>query len=126
MACQLFAMSIDAHDPLRLAQCWAGFLGWELADDDGVTLLPSDDTGFRFRFPRTQQQVGPNQVPVDLTSTSLEDQQETVARVIGLGGRRIDVGQVEVSWIVMADPGGDELWVLHPEGPTTPGLPGGP
>ena len=52
MTCHLLALCIDANDPLRLARFWAGVLGWELADDpqDGIALLPSDDTGFRIRF----------------------------------------------------------------------------
>ena len=80
----------------RLARFWAGVLGWEMADDadDGVALLPSDDTGFRIRFLPTQEpKAGPNQMHFDLTSTSLEDQQQTVARALELGGRHIDIGQ---------------------------------
>ena len=54
-----------------------------MADDpqDGIALLPSDDTGFRIRFLATEEQkVGQNQMHFDLTSTSLADQQQTVAR----------------------------------------------
>jgi len=54
-----------------------------MTDDphDGVALLPSDDTGFRIRFVYTQEpKAGLNQMHFDLTSTSLEDQQHTVAR----------------------------------------------
>ncbi len=82
MTSQLFAVCFDANDPLRLARFWAGVLDWEMADDphDGIALLPSDDTGFRIRFLSTQEQkVGQNQMHFDLTSTSLEDQQQTVA-----------------------------------------------
>jgi len=28
MTCRLFALCIDANDPLRLARFWAGVLGW--------------------------------------------------------------------------------------------------
>ena len=76
MAARLFALCFDANDPLRLAQFWAGVLGRELVEhpDDGIVLLPSDDTGFRLRFVATQEpKVGPNQMHFDLTSTSLED-----------------------------------------------------
>ncbi len=52
MTCHLLALCFDANDPLPLARFWAGVLGWELAEDrrDGISLLPSDDTGFRIRF----------------------------------------------------------------------------
>jgi hypothetical protein len=91
------ALSFDANDPPRLARFWAGVLGWETADlpDDGIAILPSDDTGFRIEFFPTQEpKIGPNQMHFHLTSTSLEDQQETVARVLELGGRHLDVGQL--------------------------------
>jgi hypothetical protein len=82
MPCRLIALCFDANDPLRLARFWAGVLGWEMADDpqDGSALLPSDDTGIRIRFlPTQEQKTGQNQMHFDLRSTSLEDQQQTVA-----------------------------------------------
>ncbi len=117
MAAQLRALCFDANDPLRLARFWAGVLGWEMADDsDDIALLPSDDTGFRIRFlPTQQQKSGQNQMHFDLTSTSLEDQQQTVAGALGLGARHIDVGQrPEEGHVVLADPEGNEFDVIQP------------
>jgi predicted enzyme related to lactoylglutathione lyase len=118
MTSQLFALSFDAHDPVRLAGFWGGVLGWELGEDpyDGVTLLPSDDTGFRLRFlPSQNEKAGPNQVHFDLTSQSLEQQQETVARALELGGRHIDIGQgPDADHVVLADPEGNEFCVIEP------------
>jgi predicted enzyme related to lactoylglutathione lyase len=114
---QLLALCFDANDPGRLARFWGGVLGWESADDpQGSALLPSDDTGFRIRFLATQQQkAGPNQMHVDLTSTSLEDQQQTVARSLELGARHIDIGQrPEEGHVVLADPEGNEFCVIEP------------
>ena len=118
MTSHLFALCFDANDPLRLAHFWAGVLGREMADDihDDVALLPSDDTGFRIRFLSTQEQkVGPNQMHFDLTSASLEDLQQTVARSLRLGAQHIDLGQrVEESHVVLADPEGNEFCVIEP------------
>jgi hypothetical protein len=51
----------------------------------------------------------------DLTSTSLDDQQQTVARSLGLGARHIDVGQrPEEGHVVLADPEGNEFCVIGP------------
>jgi predicted enzyme related to lactoylglutathione lyase len=114
---QLFALCVDAHDPLRLARFWAGVLGWGMADDPhGVALLPNDDTGFRIRFLPTQvRKAGQNRMHFDLTSTSLEDQQQTVARSLELGARHIDVGQrPEEGHVVLADPEGNEFCVIAP------------
>jgi predicted enzyme related to lactoylglutathione lyase len=115
---RLFAVCIDANDPLRLAHFWAGILGWEMAvgPEDGITPPPGDDTGFRLRFlPTQEQKTGPNQMHFHLTSTSLEDQQQTVARALGLGARHIDVGQrPEEGHVVLADPEGNEFCVIEP------------
>ncbi len=52
---------------------------------------------------------------VHLTSTSLRDQQDTVDRVLGLGGRHLDVGQgPDDEHVVLADPEGNELCVIEP------------
>ena len=118
MTSHLYALSVAAHDPLRLASFWAGVLGRELADDahDGIALLPSDDTGFRMRFQATEvQKTGLNPVHLHLTSTSLEDQEQTVARALGLGARHLDVGQrPEEGHVVLADPEGNEFCVIEP------------
>jgi hypothetical protein len=119
MTCDLRALCIDANDPLGLARFWAGVLGWELAGGarDGTALLPGDDTGFRIRFLPGQEQkkAGQNQMHLDLTSTSAENQQQTVARSLGLGARHIDIGQrPEEDHVVLADPEGNEFCVIEP------------
>ena len=118
MTAELAALCIDAHDPPGLARFWSGVLGREMVDDprDGVALLPADETGFRIRFAHTDQpKSGQNQMHFDLTSTSLEDQQQTVARALELGGRHIDVGQrPDDGHVVLADPEGNEFCVIEP------------
>ncbi len=117
MTARLSVLCFEAHDPVRLARFWGGLLGWECGDDpDGIALLPNDDTGFKIRFLASQRQkVGPNQMHPDLTSTSLEHQQQTVARALELGGQHIDVGQrPEEDHVVLADPEGNEFCVIEP------------
>jgi len=119
MTCRLVALCIDASDPHALARFWAGVLEWDLPERplDGATLIPSDDTGFQIRFLRTDEPKSvPNQMHFDLTSTSLEDQRETVARSLRLGARHIDVGQrPEEGHVVLADPEGNEYCVIAPD-----------
>jgi catechol 2,3-dioxygenase-like lactoylglutathione lyase family enzyme len=115
---QLLALCFDANDPRRLSRFWSDFLGWESVDDldDGVVLLPRDDTGFRLRFlPSEEKKTSQNQMHFDLTSTSLENQQQTVDRALELGAQHIDVGQLpEEGHVVLADPEGNEFCVIAP------------
>jgi predicted enzyme related to lactoylglutathione lyase len=115
---RLHTLCFDAREPLRLARFWAGVLGWETATDpdDVIALLPSDDTGFRIRFLPTQlPKAGKNRMHFDLTSTSLADQQGTVARSLELGAEHIDVGQrPDEPHVVLADPEGNEFCVIEP------------
>jgi catechol 2,3-dioxygenase-like lactoylglutathione lyase family enzyme len=116
MICHLFALSIDAHDPLRLARFWSGVLGRELTEDphEGVVLPPGDDTSLRLRFvPAQEPKTVQNRLHFDLTSSVEEDQQRTVARALELGGQHIDVGQrPDEGHVVLADPEGNEFCVI--------------
>ena len=118
MTLRLVALCFDAKDPAGLARFWSGVLGWEPTADAraGVMLLPRDDTGFRIRFvPTKEPKSGQNHMHFDLTSTSLEEQQQTVARALGLGARHVDVGQrPEEGHVVLADPEGNEFCVIEP------------
>jgi predicted enzyme related to lactoylglutathione lyase len=118
VVCHLVNLSIDANDPPLLARFWAGVFGWEMIEEDwgGVALLPNDDTGFEIQFlPTAIEKSVPNQMHFDLTSTSIEHQQETVARSIELGAQHIDVGQrPEEGHVVLADPEGNEFCVIEP------------
>jgi hypothetical protein len=58
--------------------------------------------------------TGQNRLHFDLGPPVHGDQQAEVDRLVSLGGTRIDIGQGEVSWRVMADPDGNEFCVLAP------------
>jgi predicted enzyme related to lactoylglutathione lyase len=118
MTSRLVALSVDANDPLRLARFWAAALGWEVEDETftGIRLIPTDDTAFQIWFNAApERKVGKNRIHLDLTSTSLDDQKETVERLIDLSARHIDVGQgPDAEHVVLADPEGNELCVIEP------------
>lgn len=118
MTCRIVALTFDANDPSRLAAFWAGFLGWRTADDtpEGIALVPADDTGFAILFlPSQEPKTGLNQMHFDLTSQSLEEQQQTVSKALELGARHIDIGQrPEEGHVVLADPEGNEFCVIEP------------
>ena len=118
MTSRLIALCFDANDPLELARFWAAALRWEIGDEtvDVISLVPTDGTTFQIDFARVpEKKVGPNRLHLDLTTTSIDDQQDSVARFIELGARHIDIGQrPDEGHVVLADPEGNELCIIEP------------
>jgi Glyoxalase-like domain len=118
MTSRLDALCFDANDPLHLARFWSAALRWNVndKDQDVIELVPTDGTRFRMRFlPVPGEKVGANRIHLDVTTTSLDDQRETVEQLIELGGRHVDIGQSpDDEHVVLADPEGNELCVIEP------------
>jgi hypothetical protein len=115
LSTRLVTLCFDANDPLRLARFWAATLHWDIYDetDDEISLVPTDGTRFLFLFlPVPEPKNGKNRIHLDLVSESPEHQSETVDRLNSLGARRVDIGQGDVSWVVLADPEGNEFCVV--------------
>ena len=119
MSLQLVSLCVDASDPLRLARFWAEALAWDVDDEgDGlVALVPTDGTRFEILFlPVPEKKTGKNPIHLDLTTSSIDDQRRSVAKLIELGARHIDVGQSpEDSHVVLADPEGNEFCLIEPD-----------
>ena len=115
MASDLAALVFAAHDPAGLAAFWSGVLRRPV-DAGGTVVLPGTEREFPIRFVATRDpRNGPNQMHFDLTSGSLEDQQQTVDRALALGGRHLDIGQgPDAEHVVLADPEGNEFCVIEP------------
>lgn len=118
MTSHLFAISYDAAQPVRLGRFWSEFLGRSMVEDprDGVLVLPGAEPEIRVRFVSFDEpKVVQNRMHFDLTSSSLEDQQQKVARALQLGARHIDIGQdPDDDHVVLADPEGNEFDVIGP------------
>jgi hypothetical protein len=115
LSTRLVTLCFDANDPLRLARFWAATLHWDIYDetDDEISLVPTDGTRFLFLFlPVPEPKNGKNRIHLDLVSESPEHQSEMVDRLNALGARRVDIGQGDVSWVVLADPEGNEFCVV--------------
>ncbi|WP_422745537.1 VOC family protein [Mycobacterium sp. WMMD1722] len=108
-------LCIDANDTRALASWWSQVLGWPMedADDGDVVLRAPTGAGADWLFLGVpDDKVVKNRLHVDLTP---DDQQAEVDRLIGLGARRTDIGQGEQTWVVLADPEGNEFCVLSAE-----------
>jgi predicted enzyme related to lactoylglutathione lyase len=113
------ALSIDAHDPLALATFWEAALGWRITMVEAEEVVleppagsPADGVAADLLFLRVPEaKAQKNRLHLDLRP---EEQDVEVARLVALGAQRVSVGQGDdVSWVVMADPEGNEFCVLR-------------
>lgn len=103
---------IDAHDLDALAAWWSSVLGWpaEPTDDGDVILRAPAGSGPDWLFLAVpDDKVVKNRIHFDFTP---DDQQAEVDRVLALGARHVDIGQGEQTWVVLADPEGNEFCIL--------------
>ena len=109
VALRLGQITVDCADPEALARFWADLLGGEMVvDDDGDVLVPFADGEFLFEKDPSTKAVK-NRLHLDLVP---DDQAAEVARAEALGAVRVDIGQGDVSWVVLADPEGNEFCIL--------------
>ncbi len=129
MSVRWYTTVVDCHDVAAQGRWWGEVLGWQIvyeADDEVVIVPPwaldeSRDIPVEQRGPglvfvsvRDQKQVK-NRLHIDLAPRAADDQAAEVARLEGLGAKRVDVGQGDdVRWVVLADPEGNEFCVLSP------------
>ena len=109
--------SITCDGPPRVGYFWSQALGWPLVwDQDQETAIRAPDrTGPYITWgPPVVPKIGKNRVHLDIAPPEHADQLAEVDRLISLGARRIDIGQAEVDWVVMADPDDNEFCVLSP------------
>jgi predicted enzyme related to lactoylglutathione lyase len=103
---------VDARDPVVLGQWWADVLGWAIVNDSSqeFEIRPSKDQlpGLIF-VPVPEAKKLKNRLHLDFRP---DDQQAEAERFLRAGARRVDVGQGTPSWVVLADPEGNEFCVL--------------
>ena len=122
MSLSLQSITIDAQDPLALAQFWAEALGWKIGEDVNEIevwiereLGDPKNTGFPdiLFLKNSDKKQGKNRLHLDLRP---DDQAAEVARLEKLGAKQIDIGQAAeptCTWVVMADSEGNEFCVLR-------------
>ena len=107
-------LSIDCADPAALARFWAEVLDYKIdpsVDPNEISVSPKSGTATPLLFIGVPEgKTIKNRLHLDLRP---EDQAAEVERVIGLGAKRVDIGQGEQTWVVLADPEGNEFCVLR-------------
>ncbi len=116
MALQVAMVAIDCRNPKQLAGFWCEALGYQIlsAEEDGVSIASGDGSGWGIDFLVVpDDKVVKNRLHLDLRP---DDQEQEVKRLLALGATRVDVGQgADVSWVVLADPEGNEFCILRAE-----------
>jgi catechol 2,3-dioxygenase-like lactoylglutathione lyase family enzyme len=103
---------VAARDPAAIGQWWADVLGWVIVNDspEEFEIRPSADQlpGLLF-VPVPEAKQSKNRLHLDFRP---DDQQAEVDRFLRTGARHADIGQGTQTWIVLADPEGNEFCVL--------------
>ncbi len=110
---------IDAHDLTAVARFWAEALRWSVLSEREREVVVGPDVdapiGLCFMPAGGTPKTVKNRVHLDLTTTA-DDRDAEIERLIALGARRVDIGQTgEESWDVLADPEGNEFCVVRPK-----------
>ncbi|HEX3714901.1 MAG TPA: VOC family protein [Trebonia sp.] len=119
MDIRIQCLCIDSPHPRRTAEFWEAALGWRRTYDTETQVAleppagsPEDGVSPDLLFLKVPEaKTVKNRLHLDLRP---RDQQAEVARLEALGACRTDVGQGNKSWVVLADPDGNEFCVLEP------------
>ena len=107
-------LGIDCADPAALAAFWAAALDYDNLpsdDPDEAAVAPKDGKGNHILFSRVPEGKSvKNRLHLDLRP---DDQAAEVERVLALGAKQVDIGQGSPSWVVLADPEGNEFCILR-------------
>jgi len=111
---------IDCIDPMRLATFWQAVLDWELEEDeeDGEVIVeltgPAGSGPTLLFVPVPEPKTVKDRIHIDVSPVGT-DQATELERLLALGAVPVDVGQKpEHTWVVLADPEGNEFCLLGP------------
>ena len=125
MTLRISEICFNCADPDSMAAFWCAAIGYHETDRDecGVAIAGAPNAPVilmaRVDDPHGPVKAGHNRLHIDLSPTG-PDQEAEVARLEALGARRVDIGQGSPSWVVMADPEGNEFCVLRTIVPPEP------
>lgn len=129
MTSRLDILAIDCRDPRTLADFWCAVLGYAVVDEgpEGVSIAHDEAWGDSPRpahvppgidlVPVPERKTVKNRLHLDLRPVGVS-QSEELERLLALGARHVDVGQPDdATWIVLADPEGNEFCLLSRTAP---------
>ncbi|MGH3939358.1 MAG: VOC family protein [Pseudonocardiaceae bacterium] len=112
---RIAALAVDAVDPKLVAGFWCRVLGWRVVEesDEGVSIAPLEGRWPTIDvLPVPERKKVKNRLHLDLRADGVSTDAE-LERLLELGAHRVDIGQApDVSWVVLADPEGNEFCLL--------------
>jgi len=117
MTSVLSEISVDCANPMLLARFWCEALDYEVREEEAGLVSIGSPAENKSAIVLTFAQVPEsksikNRLHLDVRPHGAQ-QQEEVDRLLSLGASYADVGQDDdVSWVVLADPEGNEFCVL--------------
>ena len=117
-----FGLVLDCADPTRVAEFWAAALGYVNLGSAGayVALYPREGTGPKLLLQHViEPKTAKNRMHLDI---EVPDIHSETRRLTALGARRLDDGTCSEhgsTWILMADPEGNEFCVCDNGSPAT-------
>jgi hypothetical protein len=126
MASRLTEVIIDCHNLEVMSDFWCRALNYErVHSGDGwiairaagpelteAMLMESTQSPALAFVLVNDEKIVKNRVHIDVTPID-RSQDDEVGRLVSLGAKRIDIGQSGTSWVVMADPEGNEFCVME-------------
>ncbi len=103
---------VHSTDPAALGQWWADALGWVVVSSsaDEFEIRPEPDRTPGLDFVRLNEaKTAKSRLHLDFRP---DDQNAEVTRLLAHGAQRVDIGQGDRAWVVLADPEGNEFCVL--------------
>ena len=128
MSIRWYSVVVDCEDVAAQGHWWAEALGWTVVYEapGEFVIVPPHALDKTKEIPVMEQGPGlvfvtvaegkaiKNRLHIDLAPREGVDQAAEVDRLVRLGAKRVDVGQGEAPWVVLADPEGNEFCVLTP------------
>jgi predicted enzyme related to lactoylglutathione lyase len=118
MAAVLTEIVVDCTDPRRVGEFWSAVLGWPLVEEErgffwiSSTGTEPDPLPLLTFVPVPEAKTVKNRLHIDVNPSG-NDQEEELERLLALGATRVDIGQRDVPWFVLADPEGNEFCLLR-------------
>jgi hypothetical protein len=115
MPSRIAVIAIDSVDPRPIADFWCAVLDWKVIETDAevISIGPPDRSWPTIDVISVpESKTVKNRLHLDLRADGISTAEE-LERLLELGARRVDVGQgPDVSWVVLADPEGNEFCLL--------------